>query len=221
MRLLLIFMIIVFAVNVNAQCKTFKLTSSGDTLNCIDQNDQKRGKWVLHVDALRGNPGYDEEGEFADNRKEGIWRRFSSLGDLVAVQNYRWGNLDGTSQYYGIAGIEREENWRAMNPANAFDTVMAQDLDDENKYVQVIIPNDGRSLKHGIWTWYRPGSTGIIKTETYFLNKIQYPKENKETTETTVKKEEPKKEKPKQVLEFEKKNSGKKSTKQRDGKTGG
>jgi hypothetical protein len=46
-------MIIVFAVNVNAQCKTFKLTSSGDTLNCIDQNDQKRGKWVLHVDALR------------------------------------------------------------------------------------------------------------------------------------------------------------------------
>jgi hypothetical protein len=79
-----------------------------------------------------------------------------------------------------------------MNPANAFDTVMAQDLDDENKYVQVIIPNDGRSLKHGIWTWYRPGSTGIIKTETYFLNKIQYPKENKETTETTVKKEEPK-----------------------------
>ena len=70
MRLLLIFMIIVFAVNVNAQCKTFKLTSSGDTLNCIDQNDQKRGKWVLHVDALRGNPGYDEEGEFADIEKK-------------------------------------------------------------------------------------------------------------------------------------------------------
>jgi hypothetical protein len=203
-----------------AQCKTYKLTSKGDTLNCVDENGKKRGKWVIHVDPLRGNPGYDEEGEFVDNRKEGIWRRYNSMGDLVAIQNYKWGNLDGISQFFGVAGLEREESWRAMNPEKAFDTLMVEDINDENKYIPVIVPNDGKSLKHGLWTWYRPGSMGIVKTETYFLNKLQLPKENNEATET-VKKDPPKKEKPKEVQEFEKKNSGKKSSKVRDGKTGG
>jgi len=220
MRLLLVFMMSVFTVVANAQCKTYKLTSKGDTLNCIDQNDKKRGKWVLHVAPLRGNPGYDEEGEFVDNRKEGVWRRYNAMGDLVAIQNYRWGNLDGVSQYFGVAGLEREESWRAMNPEKAFDTLMVEDIDNENKYNQVIIPNDGKSLRHGVWTWYRAGSMGIMKTETYFLNKLQLPKETTEATET-VKKEAPKKEKPKEVEQFEKKNSGKKSSKFRDGKTGG
>jgi hypothetical protein len=220
MRLLLVIMISSFFTQAIAQCKTYKLTSKGDTLNCIDQNDKKRGKWVIHVDPLRGNPGYDEEGEFVDNRKEGVWRRYNAMGDLVAIQNYKWGNLDGPSQYFGVAGLEREESWRAMNPEKAFDTLMVEDINDENKYIPVIVPNDGKSLKHGVWTWYRPGSMGIIKTETYFLNKLQLPKENTETTET-VKKEVPKKEKPKEVQEFEKKNSGKKPSKVRDGKTGG
>lgn len=221
MRLLFVIVISVFALQLNAQCKTYKLTSKGDTLNCTDQNDKKRGKWLIHVDPLRGNPGYDEEGEYLDNRKEGVWRRYNAMGDLVAIQNYKWGNMDGISQYFTVAGLEREESWRAMNPANAFDTLMVEDINDENKYVQVIIPNDGKSLKHGTWTWYRPGGGGIIKTETYFLGKVKLPGEDKKATETTVKKEEPKKEKPKEVQDFEKKNSGKKSVKTRDGKTGG
>lgn len=221
MRLLIVFMISVFALQVNAQCKTYKLTSKGDTLNCVDQNDKKRGKWKIHVEPLRGNAGYDEEGEFADNRKEGVWRRYSTMGDLVAVQNYKWGNLDGVSQYFSVAGIEREESWRAMNPLNAFDTLMVEDINDENKYVQVIVPNDGKSLKHGVWTWYRPGSTGIIKTETYFLGKVKLPKDDGKTVEPVAKKEEPKKEVPKQVQDYEKKNSGKKVIKSRDGRTGG
>lgn len=220
MRLLLVLLMSILTLAVTAQCKTFKITSKGDTLNCTDENGKKRGKWVIHVDPLRGNPGYDEEGEFADNRKEGIWRRYNNMGDLVAIQNYKWGNLDGVSQFFGVAGLEREESWRAINPEKAFDTLMVEDIDDVNKYNQVIIPNDGKSMKHGVWTWYRPGSMGIVKTETYFLNKLQLPKENNDTAET-VKKDPPKKEKPKEVQEFEKKNGGKKSSKVRDGKTGG
>lgn len=220
MRLLLVLFLSILTLAATAQCKTYKLTSKGDTLNCIDENGKKRGKWVIHVDPLRGNPGYDEEGEFVDNRKEGIWRRYNNMGDLVAIQNYKWGNLDGISQFFGVAGLEREESWRAMNPEKAFDTLMVEDINDENKYIPVIVPNDGKSLRHGVWTWYRPGSMGIVKTETYFLNKLQLPKENNEANEV-VKKEPPKKEKPKEVQEFEKKNGGKKSSKVRDGKTGG
>jgi len=220
MRWLFLFIIAsCFSLSASAQCATYKLTSKGDTLNCTDAGGNKRGKWKIRVEPLRGNPGFEEEGMYADNRKEGIWRRYNLMGDLVAIQNYKWGNLDGISQYFTVAGLEREESWKAMNPLNPYDTILVEDVDDENKYVEVILPNDGKSLKHGRWTWYRPGSTGIVKTEMWSLNKLVVPKEETKTEE--VKKEEPKKvEKPKEVQQFEKKGNNKKSVKVRDGRTG-
>ena len=221
MRFLLMLVFGISFGQVFAQCKTFTLMSNGDTLNCIEVNDKKRGKWKLHVNTLRGNPGYDEEGEFRDNKKEGVWRKYSSMGDLLAIQNYKWGNLDGTSQYFTIAGLDREENWHAMNPEKAFDTLQVEDINDENKYVQVIVPNDGKSMKHGKWTWYRTGSENIIKTEVYFLNKLKEPKDDKKDIPATIPAEPVKKVPPKEVADFDKKNSGKKSVKTRDGRVGG
>ncbi len=226
MRLLILAALIVCCSQAMAQCKTFRLSPKGDTLNCIDRNDMKRGKWTVHVGPLRGNPGYDEEGEYLNDRKDGIWRRYSLMGDLLAVQSYKWGNLDGISQYYTVAGLEREESWRAMNPDKAYDTLEVEDVNNENKYLQVVVKNDGKSMKHGTWKWYRPGGMSIVRSEVYFLNKIQEPgdKNNANATGTdssgTAKKPEPKKAKPKEVEQFEKKNSGKKSTKVRDGKVG-
>ena len=34
----------------------------GDTLNKVDIKNQKQGKWVIRVDEVRGEPGYEEEG---------------------------------------------------------------------------------------------------------------------------------------------------------------
>ncbi len=220
MRWLLLLIAFTFIyTTTSAQCATFKLTKRGDTLNCIDKNGNKRGKWKIKVDPLRGNPGYEEEGEFLENRKEGIWRKYNLMGDLMAVQNYKWGNLDGVAQYFTISGIEREESWKAMNPLNAYDTFLVEDINDENKYEQVIVPNDGKSIKHGRWTWYRPGGMGIIRTEMWSLNKLMVPKTETTNTQEETKKPEPKP-KPKEVNDYEKKNKGKKTVKVRDGKTG-
>ena len=219
MRSIFFSLLILISIGSIAQCKTFRLTSSGDTLNCTDQDNTKRGKWKLHVDPLRGNPGYDEEGEFVNNLREGLWRRYNMMGDLVAIQNYKWGMLDGLSEYYTLAGIERQENWLAMNPEKLYDTLDVEDINDQNKTVQVIYKNDGKSFKHGTWKWYRPGGESIIRSEVYFMNKLQVPTEN--TDETAVaKKPEPKKVKPKEVMDFEKKNSKKKSYKTKDGSIG-
>src|SRR4051794_4315016 len=94
----------------NAQWKSYRLTSNGDTINCIDNKDLKQGKWAVKVEGLRGEPGYDEEGVYVNGKKEGVWRVYTTQGDLFAVERYRWGNKDGKSQYYNIAGIIREES---------------------------------------------------------------------------------------------------------------
>lgn len=171
---------------------------------------------------MRGNPGYDEQGEYLEDRRDGFWTRYNLMGDLVAVLSYKWGNLDGVSQFYTIAGLEREESWRAMNPNKAYDTLDVEDVNNENHYVKVVVKNDGKSMKHGTWKWYRPGGMSIIKTEVYFLNKIKLPGDDAAASDSsaTVKKPEPKKVVPKEVQQFDKKNSNKKTTKVRDGKTG-
>ena len=50
-----------------AQYKSYQLNAEGDTLNAIDKNDKKQGKWVIHVESIRGEPGYEEEGIFKNN----------------------------------------------------------------------------------------------------------------------------------------------------------
>lgn len=209
------------------QCKTFRLTKKGDTLNCTDFNNNKQGKWTIHLEEVRGEPGYEEEGVFKNNLREGKWRRYTLMGDLMAIENYRWGLKDGSQQYYTLGQLEREESWRAIDPKKKFDTIDVPDLFDPGKITQKIMKVDAYAQKHGIWKYYRPGSLSFIRTETYLFDSLYQPvavrQESGKDAEAidTAKKLPGPKVVPKQVADFEKNNSKKKQIKIRDGKTGG
>lgn len=224
MRYLLLPLLTLFSISIHAQYKSFRISSRGDTLDCIDLNGLKQGKWLVKVAPLRGEPGYEEEGVFINDLKEGTWRRFNLMGDPVALENYRWGKKNGLSRYYSLNGLEREENWRAFSPGKTFDTIDVRDLKDPNKYDRVVIKNDGRSLRHGTWTYYNSRTGYPERTEKYILDILQEPSTDSLPVNTakvtdSVKAKLPEKTKPKEVLEFEKKTSGKKN-KVRDGRTG-
>lgn len=206
----------------------------GDTLNCIDYNGKKQGRWVVQMPELRGEPGYEEQGIYLNDKKEGTWQQFSLMGDLIAIENYRWGNKNGKCFYYTRVGQPlREESWKAVNPDNPYDTVDVYDLHDPTKVSErVLVKLDGFTLRHGTWKFYNPDFGTIEKTEQYKHDKLvvagQVEDElapidisskslAKEKLDTTGKKTVPK---PKVVLDYEKKNTGKKSIKVRDGKTG-
>lgn len=149
MRLLLLPLLILFSVSAQSQYKSFRIGSKGDTLNIVDSKGLKQGRWLIHVEPLRGNPGYEEEGSYVNDRKEGLWRRYNLMDDLVATENYRWGNKNGICRYFTIAGLEREESWRAVNPDKTYDTIDVTDPKDPNKYERIVIKNEGNSLRHG------------------------------------------------------------------------
>lgn len=240
MRCLIVSISILFSIAASAQCKTFRLSSNGDTLDCVDMKGLKQGRWLIKMPPLRGNPGYEEEGVYLNDKKEGTWRRFSLMGDPVAEENYKWGLKHGRSAYFTLTGPEHEESWRALNPAKLYDTLDIQDLKDPNKFEQVIVKVDGRSMRHGVWKYYYPMTGALVKTEKYVLDQLQEPGAEDVTKslprlngggtsatagDTTVKAKntaapDKPKSKPKEVLEFEKKTSGKKKV-VRDGRTGG
>ncbi len=205
-----------------AQCATFRLNAKGDTLNCTDVNGKKQGKWVVRVESVRGEPGYDDEGEFENGKRTGPWRRYNLTGDLIAVENYRWGNKDGLSQYFTINGIEHEEFWHATNPLYPYDTVFVPNVNDPDKYEMKVVKVEATTVKHGNWRYYDTESGKLIKTESYLFDKLQEVKgtgSNPTASEINEKRDAAfSNGKPKEVVQFEKKVMKKKKIVVRDGK---
>lgn len=199
------------------QWKNYQLINDGkDTVNRLDHHDQKQGEWVVRVENVRGEPGYEEEGLFINNRKEGEWRIFNLMGDLIGIEHYRWGLKDGIAQYFNINGqLRLEQEWKALNPDKLYDTIMVEDIDKLNSYREVVVKNEGAALKHGTWKYYDANTGGVIKTEIYEFGKLE-----QDNSSASVDNDAPKKvAKPKEVLEFEKQKKGKKKIRYQDGTT--
>lgn len=206
-----------FFTNGFAQFKTYDLTANRDTINAVDKKDQKQGKWVIRVAELRGEPGYDDEGIFKNGKKEGVWRRYNLNGDLIAIENYKYGGKDGKQQYFTMMGdLGREESWHAYNPDAPYDTIPIYGQGSNEILSYKIVKAEQYSVKHGKWKFYDPITGRLIRSETYNLGFL--PKEP--DTNVVVTDNKTKKVKPVEVLQYEKKNSGKKKVKTRDGQTG-
>lgn len=175
MRSRILVLFILFSTGAYAQCKSFKIGVFGDTLNCIDMQGLKQGKWTIRVNPLRGNPGYEEEGIFRNDLKEGPWKQFNLMGDKVADENYKGGNKSGRCYYFSLSGVLiREESWRPPSDASRmFDTVLVQDPKRLNNYEQVIVKTDGKSVRHGIWKYYDDQFGNMINQETYILDVLK------------------------------------------------
>lgn len=210
-----------FFANAQGQYSSFKLTAEGDTLNAIDTKGQKQGRWVVRTEELRGEPGYEEEGLYKNNNREGNWRRYSLNGDLLAIENYFLGGKHGTQQYFTFLGdLIREENWRAYNPDAPYDTIPVYGTGNNEVVSFKIVKAEQYSVKHGEWRYFEPGSGRLVKTEEYLVNRLVTPEDKKLAAAAPDAKAEKKKpEKTPEMLEWEKKNKGKKKV-LRDGRTG-
>ncbi|RYY61100.1 MAG: hypothetical protein EOO05_07590 [Chitinophagaceae bacterium] len=226
-------MLLVFVSTVSfGQWKSFTISPRGDTLNRVDQKDRKQGPWVNQVPELRGEQGYDEQGYYIDDKKDGLWKRFAVSGDKIAEETFRWGALDGKARYYNRTGaLIRLESWRAVDPAKTMDTVDVLDIKDPSKVIdRVVVKLEGQTMKHGQWIYYDPEWGNVEKVENYFMDKLRTDDEVAATgggdddelkpIDVTKKKEEAEKKKPQAILDYEKKNSGKKKVRVRDGSTG-
>lgn len=200
----------------DAQYKSYKISVKGDTINAVDNKQMKQGKWVIHVDPLRGEPGYEAEGIFMNDKKEGMWRTYTLKGDLLSIENYQFGGKDGTSQYFTALGdLIREESWRAYNPNQPYDTIPVYGTGSNEILSYKIVKAEQYSVKNGDWTYYDPGTGRILKIEKYDRGRLlEQPKSTEVVTDEPMKKIVPK-----EVVEYQKKNSGRKKVRVRDGST--
>ncbi|MGG9971564.1 toxin-antitoxin system YwqK family antitoxin [Ferruginibacter sp. SUN002] len=216
---LLVLFTIVYS-GLNAQYKSFSLTPQGDTLNAVDNKGLKQGKWVNTVPELRGNPGYDEEGVYKDDKKEGVWRKYSAEGDLLAVENYKFGGKDGIQQYYTFLGsIEREEEWHSYNPDAPYDTIPIYGTTNNDIIEYKVVKATQYSVPHGTWKYFSPDGR-VTKADKYERGRLIVDAPEPPAAEPVATEKPKEKTKPQEVLDYEKKYSKKKREHmEREGKT--
>lgn len=200
-----------------ALCQTFKLNGNGDTINYTNFNGQKVGKWVVEVPELRGEPGHTDEGMYVKGFKNGKWRLYNSTGDFIGLENYVLGSKSGVQKYYTYLGeLEREENWRAYNPDAPYDTIPIYGTGNGEIESFKIVKAEPYSVKDGEWKYYDPSTGRVIRRENWDRNVLVVP--NTAKTNSSLDQKPRKIEKTPEMLEWERKNKGKKGV-VRDGST--
>ncbi len=207
-----------FFIGSFAQYKEYKLNAKGDTINAVTKEGKKEGKWVIHFDEVRGEPGYEEEGMYKKGEKDGIWRRYNLQGDIIAVENWKLGGKDGLQQYFTYLGdLVREESWKGYNPDAPYDTIAIYGTGSGEIVDYKIVKAEPYSVKDGEWKYYEPGSGRLMKLEKWNRNVLEVPNAPKPVV---VADDKPKKvEKTAEMREWEIKNKGKKKV-IRSGQTG-
>jgi hypothetical protein len=183
---------------------------------------------------VRGERGYEEEGAYRDDKKDGTWRMYTLEGDLLAMENYRWGQRDGRNTYFNYVGeLVREEAWRAIDPKNPYDTVNVYDVNDPSIVLgKRVVKVESLTVKHGTWKFYNPMTGTVEETQQWGMDrpKVEALEDDLAPIDVTAsadageEKTDAKKKtlpKPQAILDYEKKNAGKKKIKVRDGSTGG
>ncbi len=213
-----ILFIFIYCSDSIAQYKSFSLTQDRDTVNIIDKKGLKQGKWIVTVPEIRSEPGYEEEGIYKNGKKDGIWRRYSTQGDLLAIENYRFGGKDGVQQYYTFVGqLQKEEEWHSYNPDAPYDTIPIYGTDNNQIISYKIVKAQQYSVPNGTWKYYDTESGNVIKVEKYdrgsLLKDTDQDKALASNDKPAVDSTKPKpkiKTKPQEVLDYEKKYSKKK-----------
>ena len=104
------------ALNSFSQSPTFEIMN-GDTVNRIDGEGKKQGKWIVFG---RDKPGSycdpeqkTEEGVFKDNRKTGIWLEYYCNGNIKNKITFVGGRPDGeVSLFYMNGQLSEKGTWK-------------------------------------------------------------------------------------------------------------
>jgi hypothetical protein len=171
----LIFLLLI-ANTANAQYKDYMLTTKGDTINRIDKNELKQGKWIVRVEDNMGEPGTQEEGSYKDGEKHGPWKIYSLYGDPLGEENWINGGKNGKQMYFDMHGnLLREENWKTRPLDQQYDTVWVPDWKKDptgqtNK--KVVVKNELNSIKNGTWKWFDEKGK-LVRSEIYKADRLE------------------------------------------------
>lgn len=94
----------------------FAILATGNGSNTVDESGMRQGHWTIRG-YMVNEPGYEaaalvEEGNYVDNRKEGVWKKYNPAGWLRSEITYANNRPQGPYIiYYSNGQIEEKGSW--------------------------------------------------------------------------------------------------------------
>jgi len=84
----------------------YSVFAQSDTINQTDAEGLKQGYWIIYN---KDNTRMDQEGTYVDNKKEGIWKKYYSNGNIEHEITYVRNKPNGYAKFYYENGNLSEE----------------------------------------------------------------------------------------------------------------
>lgn len=120
-------------------------------MNQVDAQHRKQGAWSEEVPEVRGEDGYTWEGNYVNDVKEGVWKKYAQAGAIIAEETYRHGVLSGHCRYFYQDGkVSAEGNFISIDVDGQMESYRVVDpVTGEEKFEEV--PRNPKSLRDGLW----------------------------------------------------------------------
>ncbi|HAN76323.1 MAG TPA: hypothetical protein DCQ31_00415 [Bacteroidales bacterium] len=102
--------LLVFAACFTINAQSFEIYN-GDTINSVDANKLKQGKWVVFIN----EKSVLETGKYSNNLKTGLWIKYWNNGNVQYEINYENGFPRGEVKFYYPSGKLQEQGIWELN----------------------------------------------------------------------------------------------------------
>lgn len=176
MNIYSIILVLCFALLQNASFAQTKNNERGAEVNRYDNQKRKHGWWVYQAEAGMGEPAYKRFGVYVHGMKTGPWYKMNNESGLMAVENYKYGALDGESKYYTNGKHTVTGTYKALNPSFPVDTIL---VEDPVSGLQKLVPvkSDVGTVRHGLWKYYNEVTGELLRIEEYQVDELIYAKD--------------------------------------------
>lgn len=155
---------------------SYEVLENGDTINKVDQNAMKHGKWLLYSKNEYNEQPLFEFGVYDYSKRVGKWMVYDKQGSILAEENYKQGLKDGEAKYFENGNLYCVGNYLALRSKYEYDTIMVENPI-TNLTRPVVVKASIGSVRHGMWTFYNLQTKKVDRVVEYQVDEIIYDKD--------------------------------------------
>lgn len=171
-KLISFFLLLLMATTVAAQQLPDKKKLK-EKLNQFDSKGMKDGLWLNRMPERKGEPGFNEFGNYLKGEKTGLWYKMNINGDLMAIENYKRDYFDGQVKYFTNGQLTVVGTYRALNPDVVVDTIIVEEPVTGAQEL-IAVKADRGTVRHGTWRFYDERTGRLEKVEEYQVDNLIY-----------------------------------------------
>jgi len=150
--------------------------NDNEAINKRDAMGKLHGIWYTETAARMGEPAEQIFGRYDHGLKMGLWYKSDEMGNISAIENYKYNVLDGEVKYFEHGKLTCIGHYRGLNPMVTLDTVYITHPETGLEY-SVVVPTERGTVRHGKWRFYDEMSGRLLREEEYQIDNLIYKKD--------------------------------------------